>query len=310
MAKNRVLGRFTNVAQSLFESREWPWERGWDSPGNEVLASKRIMGRQNKNVNMAERWSCFSVFIKWISFDDLQCCGSASLSPTARIHSGYKFGRKSTGSSVSTDWTNMYVAFWATSLRLNVVDGGISFVRIAGDQVLLLIINFGDIHNAQRSFVVLPCDIKTAHIGGTLKYFPYRDVPPISVSFPGSSVLNRVYNYTCLCLETGPSPQISFPPHFSHIIFADFVCLHRNAWKHKLMYRFYCFEYDNAWSSTEQGKTLQHFLLERVAKFTSLCLEQSQGFVESADSHPSPPPKFLLSTPLPCGLVGDSITTQ
>ena len=36
------------------------------------------------------------------------------------------------------------------------------------------------------------------------------------------------------------------------------------------MYRSYCFEYGNAWSSLEQGKKLQHFLL---AKFT-YCLEQ------------------------------------
>ena len=43
----------------------------------------------------------------------------------------------------------------------------------------------------------------------------------------------------------------------------------------------YCFEYGNASSSLEQGKKLQHFLSDRVAKFTS-CLEQGQGLVESA----------------------------
>ena len=35
------------------------------------------------------------------------------------------------------------------------------------------------------------------------------------------------------------------------------------------MYRFHCFEYGNALFSLEKGKTLQHFLLDRVAKFTS-----------------------------------------
>ena len=34
----------------------------------------------------------------------LRSCGSASLQLTARIHNWSKFGRKSTGSSVSTDW--------------------------------------------------------------------------------------------------------------------------------------------------------------------------------------------------------------
>ena len=29
----------------------WPWERRWDRPGSEVLATKRIMGRQQENVN-------------------------------------------------------------------------------------------------------------------------------------------------------------------------------------------------------------------------------------------------------------------
>ena len=38
-----------------------------------------------------------------------------------------------------------------------------------------------------------------------------------------------------------------------------------------------------AWSSLEQGKKLQHFLLDRVANSHLLCLEQGQGFVESAE---------------------------
>ena len=44
------------------------------------------------------------------------------------------------------------------------------------------------------------------------------------------------------------------------------------------MYHSYCFEYGIAWPSLEQGKKLQYFLLDRVAKFTSLCLEQSLSF--------------------------------
>ena len=42
----------------------------------------------------------------------------------------------------------------------------------------------------------------------------------------------------------------------------------------------FCFEYGIALSRLEQDKKLQHF---RVAKFTYLCLEQGQGFIESAE---------------------------
>ena len=35
------------------------------------------------------------------------------------------------------------------------------------------------------------------------------------------------------------------------------------------MYCLYCFEYCYAWSSLELGKILQHFLVDRVPKFTS-----------------------------------------
>ena len=45
------------------------------------------------------------------------------------------------------------------------------------------------------------------------------------------------------------------------------------------------------WSSLEQGKKLQHFLLDRVAKFISLFFEQGQGFIESAET---PYPNYYL----------------
>ena len=61
------------------------------------------------------------------------------------------------------------------------------------------------------------------------------------------------------------------------------------------MYHLYCFEYGNAWSRLEQGKKLQHFLLDRVAKFTSLCLEQGQRFNESAEPlYPNPVDKTVI----------------
>ena len=35
--------------------------------------------------------------------------------------------------------------------------------------------------------------------------------------------------------------------------------------------------------SVSQGKKLRHFLLDRVAKFTSLCLEQGQGHLNQGN---------------------------
>ena len=120
--------------------------------------------------------------------------------------------------------------------------------------------------------------------GGTPIYFVYRDVTPVRVSFSGSSVLNRVYNFTFFCLKQGRhrkySPFLPLQPHnIRWFRVPSLKCV-----KCKIMYRFLLFWiHGNAWSSFEQGKKLQHFLLDRVAKFTSLCLEQGQGFTESAE---------------------------
>ena len=46
--------------------------------------------------------------------------------------------------------------------------------------------------------------------GGTPIYFLYRDVPKVRVSFSGSSVLNRVYNFKFSCLKQG-RPRKSSP---------------------------------------------------------------------------------------------------
>ena len=69
----------------------------------------------------------------------------------------------------------------------------------------------------------------------------------------------------------GPLSQAGYT---LHIIVTDFVCLRTCKY---LLYCSYFFECGNAWFSLEPGKRLQHFLLGRVAKFTSLCLEQGQG---------------------------------
>ena len=62
--------------------------------------------------------------------------------------------------------------------------------------------------------------------------------------------------------------------------------------------RSYCLEYGNAWSSFELCEKLQlHFLLDRVAKFTSLRPDNGWDFAESLESptqipvvYPPPPP--------------------
>ena len=46
-----------------------------------------------------------------------------------------------------------------------------------------------------------------------------------------------------------------------------------------------CFECGSARYSLKQGKKLHRFLLDRVAKFTSLYLEQVQGFIFPAESY-------------------------
>ena len=74
-------------------------------------------------------------------------------------------------------------------------------------------------------------------------FFLHRDVPTVRVSFSGSC-LKRVYNFTFSCLNTVvPSNLLLFSP-FNHVIFADFVRLHWNAWKRKLIHSLYCFQYD------------------------------------------------------------------
>ena len=107
------------------------------------------------------------------------------------------------------------------------------------------------------------------------------------IKWEGFSVLNRVYNFTFLCLKQGPSLQ---PQNF------HWRCVPSWCVKTNLLYCSYCFEYGSAWSSLEQGEKLHHFQLDMVAKLTSLCLERGQG---SYWVWLNPLPKFLLSTPLP-----------
>ena len=114
-------------------------------PGNEALATKGTMGRQEKNKHGEHRWSSRLRLLHWVSFGDLQCCGSATLSPTARIHNGSKFGRKSAGSSVSTDRTRctfeVECSRWGPFIR--------SDCRISSFVIIL-----DDMYSAQRSLVV------------------------------------------------------------------------------------------------------------------------------------------------------------
>ena len=65
--------------------------------------------------------------------------------------------------------------------------------------------------------------------GGTPIYFLYRDVPTVRVSFSGSSVLNRVYNFPFCVLNRVVPVNLVLSSPFDHIIFADFVYLRWNA---------------------------------------------------------------------------------
>ena len=131
---------------------------------------------------------------------------------------------------------------------------------------------------------------------GTPIYFLHGDFPLIRVSFSGFSVLNRVYNFTFLCLKQGrhhKSPP--FLPFHSHNF--RWICAPSLKCMKKQTTVMYCFEYSNACSSLEQGKKLQHLLLDRVAKFTFVASTGSGFYWVDW----TPLPKFLLSTPSPGG---------
>ena len=72
-----------------------------------------------------------------------------------------------------------------------------------------------------------PCTKAAMPGAGTPIYFLYRDVPPNRVSFSGSTLLSRVYNFTFLCLKQS-RPRNSSTPFVppQPQIFADFMCLH------------------------------------------------------------------------------------
>ena len=70
--------------------------------------------------------------------------------------------------------------------------------------------------------------------GGYPRYFLYRDVPTVRVSFSGSSVLNGYTISHFRVLNRVVSVNFLLFSPFDHIIFADFVCLRWNTWKRKL----------------------------------------------------------------------------
>ena len=114
--------------------------------------------------------------------------------------------------------------------------------------------------------------------GGTPIYFLGRDVPTVRVSFSGSSVLNRVYIFRFSCLKQRrphiSSPFLSLRSHnFRWFRAPSLKCVKTQTYVPLLV-----FWIRPAWSSLEQGKTLQHFLLDRVAKFTSFVSWTGSGF--------------------------------
>ena len=122
--------------------------------------------------------------------------------------------------------------------------------------------------------------------GNTPIYFLYRDVPTVGVSFSGSSVLNRVYNFTYSCLTQGrPRKSSPFLPLRSH----NFRWFRAPSLK--------CVK-TQTYALGESWTVTYHFLLDRVAKFPSFVSWTGSGFRWVGRT---PLPKFLLSTPPPPG---------
>ena len=101
-----------------------------------------------------------------------------------------------------------------------------------------------------------------------------------------------MYNFTFSCLKQGrPRKSSPFLPLRSHN-FRWFRAPSLKCVKTQTNVAFLVFWIRPAWSSLEQGKNVQYFLLDRVAKFTPLCLEQGKGFLESAE----PPTQIPVET--------------
>ena len=93
----------------------------------------------------------------------------------------------------------------------------------------------------------------TSAWGGTLIYFLYRDIPTVRVSFSGSSVLT---GYTISHFRAPPLECVKTQTYVPFVVF----------WIRP------------AWFILEQGKKLQHFLLDRVSKFTPFVSWTGSGF--------------------------------
>ena len=129
---------------------------------------------------------------------------------------------------------------------------------------------------------------------GTPIYFQNRDVLTVRVSFSGSSVLNRVYNFTFSCLkQVHPRESSPFLPFRSHN-FRWFRASSSKWVKMQTYVLFLVFWIRPDWSSLEQGKKLQHFLLDRVAKCPYFVSWTGSGFRWVGRT---PLPTFLLNTP-------------
>ena len=107
----------------------------------------------------------------------------------------------------------------------------------------------------------------------------------------GVLCLKQGNNFTFLCVKQGRTNLKQTNLYTIYIQILQPYNLY-----YKLMQHMYCFEYGNVWFSLEQGNKLQHYLLDRVAKFTSVSRTRS-GFHWVRT--PPPPPHiyiFLLST--------------
>ena len=104
--------------------------------------------------------------------------------------------------------------------------------------------------------------------------------------------------YLCLLCSSLSSAQVTFPqmiPLGQGYNLSNLHIFMSPGTYQFALYRSYCFEYGKFWSSLERGKNLQHFLLDRVAKFTSLRRQQGQPL-----SRNTPPPSPPTQIPVKC----------
>ena len=87
-------------------------------PGNEVLATGRENhGKTRGNKHGEHTLSCLGL-LRWIPFGICSVAAQRRCHQPEAVHNGSKFGRRSAGSSVSTDWTRCTFLFQSVLIEV------------------------------------------------------------------------------------------------------------------------------------------------------------------------------------------------